>query len=332
MNMRLTALLFTLLLAVSSAFSQTAADKLYNQGLQLQKTMTVAAQNSAISKFTSAKKQYDSAAKKAQCDQAISVSRNIISQIKSGGGSSGASSKKGKTVTKEVTVVERKVEAKLNVNPTDFDIDLNSKTLNVSVDTNLDNWNVATVTCADGSSFLRVNKLGADKFEIVVPQNNKTIIREQEVIVTSDNLERRVKVRQSGRPIDLSVNKAMLEYKKSGGDKKIDVLCNSDYSYADNNNYNWYVESKPDWVVITSDRKSEGGLLNKVKSSADKIINGEKNEDSTTQKFTMKITVKPFIPTEADAYQGRNGEVVLRSGDKTVKVIISHLGEIGKAK
>lgn len=236
-------------------------------------------------------------------------------------------------MTKEVTVVERKVEPKLNANPGNFNLDLNAKTLEVNVDTNLEGWDVNTVACTDGTSFLTVNKLGTNKFEIRVPTNSSTIIREQEVVVTADNLESRVKVRQEGRPIDLSTNKALLEYKKRGGDQKIEVLCNSDYDYPENNNFNWYVESCPDWIVITSERKKEGGLGALVSKTKDKIIGtNSRDNDVTMEKFTMKITVRPYVPTEAAAYSGRNGEIVLRSGDKRAKIIISHLGEVGKAK
>lgn len=59
----------------------SSGDKLYNQGLELQKTMTVQSQNAAIGKFTSAKKLYDSQTKKNQCDQAIAVSRRIIKTL-----------------------------------------------------------------------------------------------------------------------------------------------------------------------------------------------------------------------------------------------------------
>ena len=61
--------------------AQNSGDRLYSQGLELQKRQTVQAQKSAIAKFQSAKKLYDSAAKKKQCDDAITVSNNIIKTI-----------------------------------------------------------------------------------------------------------------------------------------------------------------------------------------------------------------------------------------------------------
>ena len=61
--------------------AQSSGDKLYSQGLELQKKQTVQSQKSAIAKFQSAKKLYDSAAKKKLCDDAIAVSNNIIKSI-----------------------------------------------------------------------------------------------------------------------------------------------------------------------------------------------------------------------------------------------------------
>lgn len=313
--------------AVFGVYAQSSGDKLYNQGLQLQKTMTIAAQNSAIAKFTSAKKLYDSAAKKAQCDQAIGVSRNIISTIKGGG--SGKSSKTQKTVE----VVEVKVEPKLNVNPSEFSVDLTSKTLNVNVDTNLEDWTVSPISNSDGSSFLKVNKLGANSFEITMPQNPSSIIREQKVLVSAGDLTREVTVRQEGKPIDLSVSKNYIEFPKKGGEKKIDVLCNSDYEYANNSNFNWEVESAPDWIIVASEPKKTGGLGGLLQKGKD-LVSGTNNRDTdeSMQKFTLKLTAKPHSPASAERTTGRKGEIVLKSGDKRVTVSLFHLGDQGKVQ
>lgn len=75
-------LLFAAIIGIGSAFSQNAqADKLYSEGLSLQKIMTVKSQKAAIAKFTSAKKLYDSAANKKKCDNAISKSKRIIKEL-----------------------------------------------------------------------------------------------------------------------------------------------------------------------------------------------------------------------------------------------------------
>lgn len=76
--------LFILLLLGSltlSVMAQNSCDKLFTNGVKLQKTMTVASQNKAISFFEKAKICYDSKAKKDLCDQQIKACRNIISQL-----------------------------------------------------------------------------------------------------------------------------------------------------------------------------------------------------------------------------------------------------------
>lgn len=82
--------------------AQTAGDKLFSQGQQLQMTQTVKSQNQAIAKFIAAKKAYDSSEKKAMCDNQIKICKNNIVTIK-----------KRNTPTKEkevVVVVEKEGE------------------------------------------------------------------------------------------------------------------------------------------------------------------------------------------------------------------------------
>ena len=71
-------IVFAMLIVANPLMAQTSGDKLYSQGLELQKKQTVQSQKAAIAKFQSAKKLYDSAVKKKQCDDAIAVSNNII--------------------------------------------------------------------------------------------------------------------------------------------------------------------------------------------------------------------------------------------------------------
>ena len=78
--------------------AQTAGDKLFSQGQQLQMTQTVNSQNRAIAKFTAAKKAYDSSEKKAMCDNQIKICKNNIVTIKK---------RNTPTKEKEVVVVEK---------------------------------------------------------------------------------------------------------------------------------------------------------------------------------------------------------------------------------
>ena len=67
----------------SGLHAQSMCDKLYAEGVKLQKTQTVSAQRSAITKFEKAKACYDSDAKKNQCDQQIKVCRYTIKKLSS---------------------------------------------------------------------------------------------------------------------------------------------------------------------------------------------------------------------------------------------------------
>jgi len=73
--------------------AQSAGDKLFKQGQELQMQQTVKAQNLAIAKFVAAKKAYDSADKKAMCDNQIKICEN-----------------NKKTISKKVTVKKKVAE------------------------------------------------------------------------------------------------------------------------------------------------------------------------------------------------------------------------------
>lgn len=325
---RVVSLAIVLILSVSTALAQNSGDSYYNKGLQQQKTMTVKAQNDAIANFRKAKAMYDSKAKKSMCDQAISVSQNIISNINKGGGGSRGSSTK-------TTVIEKvkEVDPTLELDNTEFNLDRLPKTVVVNVSTNQDSWTVAPVSCDDGSSFITVNRLGNSGFEIKVAQNDLTLIREQKVRVSTGDLYREVTLRQTGRPIKMEISKKVLKFKEKGGDQKTDVMCNSDYAYDVNGNRNWYVESKPDWIEVTVNEKKEGGLkglLNKGKQ----LINGtsESDSDASMQKFNITLTASHLIPGRPEAHTGRKGEVVFRSGDERITVHVSQVGKDGLLK
>lgn len=327
---RLITLVCVFVLSASVMFAQSSGDKLYNQGLALQKTMTVAAQNQAISKFSSAKKLYDSKAKKAQCDQAISVSRNIIASLKKGGSRSGGSpyGNTGNAQKHEASVPS------LNVSNSEFNIDLEPRSLSVTVNTNQDAWEVIPVSCEDGSSFLKANKLGNTGFEIIVPQNMSTESRTQKVLVTSGDLRREVTVIQSGRHVLIDANKKILKFKEKGGDQKIEISCNSDHRYEDNSNENWYVESKPAWVLVTINEKREKGFFAKLKDKGEEIVKGKnKNDDDVMMiKSPITISAEHLIPGTAEAFTGRKGDVVIRSGDSTVSIHVTQLGKNSTVK
>lgn len=102
MNRILKLFLFLSVLAITvKVQAQTAGDKLFSQGQQLQMTQTVNSQNQAIAKFTAAKKAYDSSEKKAMCDNQIKICKNNIVTIKK---------RSTPTKEKEVVIVEKEGE------------------------------------------------------------------------------------------------------------------------------------------------------------------------------------------------------------------------------
>lgn len=314
------------LLAVSTAFAQSSGDKLYNQGLALQKTMTIAAQNSAIAKFSSAKKLYDSAAKKAQCDQAISVSRNIIQQIKSGSGGGGTPNPniRKKDNSRQVEKEPEKPAPFLNVGNEEFNVDLDRKQLEVAVNTNIDDWSVSAVPASDGSSFLSVEKKGLSAIVIKVPENNSTIVRSQKVIVSADNFTREITVTQTGRRIDLDASIKNFDFKEKGGNKNFDIMCNYDGTYFENYDQNWMIESIPDWCKIVINAKKGKNLFEKAKDLGNKVING--TTESNSPKVSVKLIVDEEKPGTIERHDGRKGEIVLKAGDKTLTLYVNQAG------
>lgn len=103
-------LLITLFACLSvSLHAQTAGDKLFAEGKQLQNKMTIASQEAAIKKFTAAKIVYDAAAKKGSCDKHISQCKQNIKKLKA---SQAVAKKQTKTPKKEESK-RKKQEAEL---------------------------------------------------------------------------------------------------------------------------------------------------------------------------------------------------------------------------
>lgn len=314
-SQRIITFICTMLLCASMAFAQTSGDKLYNQGLQLQKTMTINAQNQAIAKFKSAKNLYDSAAKKAQCDQAIQVSQGIIKQLKIGT-TGGGGKKPGQTIPEPVVV-----EPTLDINPSNFDLPQEANTVQVTVATNQEEWSVTPVN--DGSKLFAQATKGDNKITIYVMPNPTYEKRAQKFLVTAGDLIKEITITQSGKYVQLSVNEGILKFKLAGNKKKVEISCNSTQQYPENANENWYVASKPDWIVVTINQK-KGGLLGKIKDKATQIVGGAETEtDASIRKTTINVEAKPVMRGSYEAANGRQGEVVIQSGESTVTIYVT---------
>lgn len=324
---RLVMSLCALLMSTSLAIAQSSGDKLYNQGLQLQKTMTVKAQNSAIAKFSSAKKLYDSAAKKAQCDQAISVSRNIISSLKGGGGAGGRTGGRGRKSSAESREETHREETTLSLSNTAFDgVALSGGKLNVTVATNDNNWTVAPVVNADGSSYFTASRTDDQTICINVPANPRNGDREQDIIVTAGQLTKKIHVKQEGRKVRVLVSEQVFDFKEKGGDKKdVEIWSDSDITYDDNNGANWRVTDKPEWVRVSIQNKKEGGgffkkLGSKVTDTAKGLL-GKEEVDTEGMTKTYVIIHADAKPRKTDP--SRSGTITLESGNTTVTLSVN---------
>ena len=318
---RLVMSLCALLLSASLAMAQSSGDKLYNQGLQLQKTMTVKAQNSAIAKFSSAKKLYDSAAKKAQCDQAISVSRNIISSLKGGGATRTGANNRKKTAAGHQEETQRE-ETTLSLSNTAFDgVGLSGAKLNVTVATNDNNWTVAPVTNADGSNYFSASRTDDQTICIDVPANPRSGDREQDIMVTAGQLTKKIHVKQDGRKVRVLVSEQVFDFKEKGGDKKdIEIWSDSDITYDNNNGANWHVIDKPDWIRVTIQNKKESkNIFKKVTDTvADKAkgLFGKDEVNTDGMTCTYIIIHADAKPSKKDP--SRSGTITIESGNTTV--------------
>lgn len=254
-----------LMLSASIAVAQSPGDRTYNEGLRLQKTMTAKAQKAAIAKFTSAKNLYDSAAKKAQCDHAISKSRKIISELKKPGPAKDDTPRKrhrdgGKTPAEKPAVT-------LTLSNQSFEgVDRAGTKLKVGVNASRNDWTLMTILAPDGSSPFKAHRVGNDAVEITVPSNPGSLERKQSFEVCLDTITRRITVVQEGRKVNLSASSQVINLKRDKAAKEAEIWSDCEVTYADNNDANWHVVERPDWarVSIKNDKKkreSEGALI-----------------------------------------------------------------------
>jgi len=306
------------------ASAQANADAKFKQGQTYQQTMTIAAQDKAIGCFTNAKKMYDAQKDKKKCDDAIRVSVNIKKKLNSSGGKTYQRTRRYEDEETKVSV-----QPTLEVSNSRFSLEAESKTVSVSVTTKSDSWDVNPISGSDGTNFLTVQKKDDDTFEIICPKNTSTKLRSQRVKVTSGNHEKEIVVEQSGKPVILRLGENLWECSWKGGDKTIDIYSNSETTASDNNEQNWRVESKPDWVSVTFATKKKQGLLSKAGSFAKKLVKGEAEvNDDPTQKQTMaNVVVEKLKSGTSEFTSGRKGEVIFASDDQRATLMIVQNGK-----
>ena len=303
---------FVVIGVVNPIMAQTSGDKLYSQGLELQKIQTVQSQKSAISKFQSAKKLYDSAAKKKQCDDAIVVSNNIIKSISSNKGSRN-NFPNSKNAEIKASVLELSNEK--------LQLDCERRSVTVNLTTTESEWSITPITNSDGVAFISVNQHPKEKnFEIVCAANNSTKQRSQTIEVRAGNLKKTLVVEQSGKPTILSVERTVVEFSSKGGSKSIEVYSNSDSMEEDNNNRNWKVVSKPEWINVIGEEYKEKGFLGKLGDKAKSLV--KKNSASADDPSVVTSVMKLVVPSKPKNSPSRNGEILISSENQQATIII----------
>lgn len=304
--------IFVIVGVARPAFAQSSGDRLYSQGLELQKKQTIQSQKSAIAKFQSAKKLYDSAAKKKQCDDAIAVSNSIIKTI--------STSKNSRETSLNAKTVELKTSV-LELSNEKLQLDCERRTVTVSLTTTETEWSITPITNDDGGAFVSVNQHRDEKnFEIVCSANNSTRQRSQSIEVRAGELKKVLIIEQSGKPTILSVEKTVVEFSSKGGSKSIEVYSNSDSSEEENNNRNWKVVSKPEWVNVIGEEFKEKGFLGKLGDTAKSLV--KKNSASADDPSVVTSIMKLVVASKPKKDPSRSGEIVISSENQQATIIV----------
>lgn len=320
----LMALSFSCLFAVGAS-AQANAEAAFKQGQSYQQTMTIAAQDKAIERFTKAKKMYDAAKDKKKCDNAIQVSVNIKKKLRNSNGNSS----RNRSHNVETEEVSASAHPMLGVSNNFFQLESDSKTVSVTVTTKSESWEATPISGSDGTNFLTVHKKDDDSFDISCEKNTSTKKRSQKVAVTAGDYKKEIVVEQQGLPVILRLGENLWECSWKGGDKTIEVYCNSETTVKDNNEQNWRVESKPDWVSVTFATKKKQGLLGKAGNFAKKLVKGEAevNDDPTLKQTTANVVVEKLKSGTSEFTSGRKGEVVFVSDNQRATLMVVQDGK-----
>ncbi len=179
--------------------AQSAGDKLFIEGQQLQKVMTVDSQNKAISKFKAAKVVYTTADKKTMCDNQIAICNNNLKTIR-GNKSSNKKKKADKAEEKPeepeptpVANTRRDIELSISESRLDFkNKPKKGATQSVMVKCNYDDWKVASKP-----DWVEVYT-AKDKFSVEAYENPDEDGRSGIVTIKCDDVEVSLIINQDG--------------------------------------------------------------------------------------------------------------------------------------
>lgn len=210
-----------------------------------------------------------------------------------------------------------------------FKLESESKTVSVTVTTKNDSWGANAISGSDGTNFITVQKKDDDTFDILCEKNTSTKKRSQKVEVTAGDYKKNIVVEQQGIPVILRLGENLWECSWKGGDKTIEVYCNSETTVKDNNEQNWQVESKPDWVSVTFATKKKQGLFGKAGSFAKKLVKGEAdvNNDPSLKQTMVNVVVEKLKSGTSEFSSGRKGEIVFVSDDQRAILMVVQNGK-----
>lgn len=213
--------------------AQAVGDRLFHQGKQFQRTMTVASQNQAINKFSAAKVAYTTAADKSKCNSEIAVCKRNIASLNqkrtgsdkpptggTGKGTGGTGGKKGGKTGGYGNYVSDDVVPGLNISQDTIVFNAitaseTAPTITVKAFPLPDTW---TFSYPDTISWCKVERTDSTTltFHLTAQNRTSTIPRSFEVNVKHGSEAKNITVLQKGKPVELSIEKNQVMFGKDG--------------------------------------------------------------------------------------------------------------------
>lgn len=299
---------FMAIMATCAWGQRSSGDNLYREGQEYQKKMTIKSQQTAIEKFTAAKKLYDNTDNKQKCDDAIEVSKTIIRELK-----------KPKPKPDTPAPKEEKVELTLGVDT--LNVDYDQREAAVSVSTTESSWTAIPLLPSEGDSFVTLTKDSSNKsVHVSCPENTSTEPRLQKVEIKSGDLFASFIVVQKGKPVVLDVSEVIVEINAKGSRKEIEVYCNSDKSYSSNGQLNWEVKSKPDWIMCVGEKTKQSGLLSNVYEKTRNVIAGKDKKGIPSDCKSSFLSI--LADSKDKKAPSRSGDIIIESGNQRITILV----------
>ena len=279
----------------------------FEKGLILQGKKNVESQKQAISEFESARKMSVSKEDKDACNKAIARSEKIKRELTSGPVSSPVSPSDDKTKYDPDNTI-------LSVNRERLEMDENSHTETINVQTTEQKWTVTPVFNEGETPFFTVNAHPEEKsFDIICEANNGSRPRSQYLKVSAGKKTKIIEVKQSGKPVELYIETSVVTFGNlpilNKTRKSIKIYSNSDEKVEDNNNMNWRVLSKPSWVNVIGERLKE---------------KKKKNISATDERgiVTSIMNIVPLPKPTGPGAPTRSGEIIIASGNQKATILV----------